>query len=105
MDKPKWHLLHKHYFCPETWNNFGDKWINEMMPNWVERGFILVRPLTMKVKPTSSCDWDYVCLDNQEAESLDLALEKLFRPLNRRRVVPLYTEVDAQRLYRVPTGS
>ena len=43
MDKPKWHLLHKHYFCPETWNNFGDKWINEMMPNWVERGFMGVR--------------------------------------------------------------
>ena len=52
----------------------------------------------------SSCDWDYVCLDNQEAESLDLALELLFRVLNRRLVVPLYTEVDAQRLYRVPVG-
>ena len=26
----------------------------------------------------SSCDWDYVSLDNQEAESLDLALELLF---------------------------
>ena len=25
MDKPKWHLLHKHHFCPETWNNFGDQ--------------------------------------------------------------------------------
>ena len=23
MDKPKWHLLHKHHFCPEIWNNFG----------------------------------------------------------------------------------
>ena len=31
----------------------------------------------------SSCDWDYVCLNNQEAESLDLALELLFRTLNR----------------------
>ena len=52
----------------------------------------------------SSCDWAYVCLDNQEVESLDLALELLFRVLNRRRVVPLYTEVDAHRLYRVPAG-
>ena len=52
----------------------------------------------------SSCDWDYVSLDNQEAESLDLALESLFRTLNYRRVVPLYTEVDAQRLYRVLAG-
>ena len=25
MDKPKWHLLHKHQFCLETWNNFGDQ--------------------------------------------------------------------------------
>ena len=25
MDKPKWHLLHKHHFCPKTWNNFGDQ--------------------------------------------------------------------------------
>ena len=25
MDKTKWHLLHKHHFCPETWNNFGDQ--------------------------------------------------------------------------------
>ena len=25
MDKPKWYLLHKHHFCPETWNNFGDQ--------------------------------------------------------------------------------
>ena len=52
----------------------------------------------------SSCDWDYVCLDNQETESLDLALELLFRTLNGCRVVPLYTEVDAQQLYRVPAG-
>ena len=52
----------------------------------------------------SSCDWDYVCLDNQEAVSLDLALELLFHVLNRRRVIPLYTEVDARQLYRVPVG-
>ena len=32
--------------------------------------FILVQPLTMKVKPMSSCDWDYVCLDNQGANRL-----------------------------------
>ena len=25
MDKPKWHLLHKHHFCPKTWNNYGDQ--------------------------------------------------------------------------------
>ena len=52
----------------------------------------------------SSFEWDCLCLDYQGAKSLDLALEKLFRGLNRRRVIPLYTEVDAQRLYRVPAG-
>ena len=52
----------------------------------------------------SSCDWDYICLNNQEAELLDLALELLFRTPNLRRVVPLYIEVDTQRLYRVPAG-
>ena len=25
MGKDKQHLLHKHQFCPETWNNFGDQ--------------------------------------------------------------------------------
>ena len=23
MGSPKWYLLHKHHFCPETWNNYG----------------------------------------------------------------------------------
>ena len=44
----------------------------------------------------SNFEWDCLCLDNQEAESLDLALELWFRTLNRRRVVPLYTDIDAQ---------
>ena len=53
----------------------------------------------------SSFEWDCLCLDNQGANPLDLALDLMLLALNRRRVVPLYTEVDAQRLYRVPAGS
>jgi len=36
---------------------------------------------------------------------LDLAFDLLSLALNRRWVVPLYTQVDAHRLYRVPAGS
>ena len=43
MAKAKWHLLQKHHFCPETWNNMVIKCINEMMPNWVERSFMGIR--------------------------------------------------------------
>ena len=46
----------------------------------------------------SSFEWDCLCLDNQGANPLDLALDLMLLALNRRRVVPLYTEVDAQRL-------
>ena len=46
----------------------------------------------------SSFEWDCLCLDYQGAKSLDLALDLMLPALNRRRVVPLYTEVDTQRL-------
>ena len=46
----------------------------------------------------SSFEWDCLCLDYQGAKWLDLALDLMLLALNRRRVVPLYTEVDAQRL-------
>ena len=46
----------------------------------------------------SNFEWDCLCLDYQGANSLDLALDLMLLVLNRRRVVPLYTEVDAQRL-------
>ena len=39
----------------------------------------------------SSFEWDYVCLDNQGANPLDLALDLMLLALNRRQVVPLYT--------------
>ena len=37
-----------------------------------------------------------LCLDNQGANPLDLAFDLLFLALNRRRVIPLYTQVDAR---------
>ena len=46
----------------------------------------------------SSFEWDCLCLDYQGANPLDLVLDLMLLVLNRRRVVPLYTEVDAQRL-------
>ena len=46
----------------------------------------------------SGFEWGCLCLDNQGADPLDLALVLMLLALNRRRVVPLYTEVDAQRL-------
>ena len=60
--------------------------------------FILVRPLVVKVKAQSSMRWYCLCLDYQGAIPLDLAFDLLFLALNRRRVVPLYTQIDAQRL-------
>ena len=45
-----------------------------------------------------SFEWDCLCLDYQGAKSLDLALDLMLLALNCRRVIPLYTEVDAQRL-------
>ena len=58
--------------------------------------FILVRPLTVKVRPTSS----WVGIDvsmTRERDTLCLALDELFLALSRQRVVPLYTRVDALR--------
>ena len=58
------------------------------------RGFILVRPLTVKVRPTSS----WVGIDvsmNRERDTLCLALDELFLSLSRPQVGPLYTRVDA----------
>ena len=57
------------------------------------RGFILVRPLTVKVRPTSS----WVGIDvsmTRERDMLCLALDGLFLALSRPQVVPLYTRVD-----------
>ena len=46
----------------------------------------------------SSFEWDCLCLDYQGANPLDLVLDLMLPALNRRRVVPLYIVVDAQRL-------
>ena len=57
-------------------------------------GFILVRPLTVKVRPTSS----WVGIDvsmTREQDTLCPALDELFLALSRQQVVPLYTRVDA----------
>ena len=59
-------------------------------------GIILVRPLTVKVQAYDPVEWDCLCLNYQGAESLDLALDLMFLALKRRRVISLYTEVDAQ---------
>ena len=61
------------------------------------RGFILVRPLKVKVRPTSS----WVGIDvsmTRERDTLCLALDELFLALSHQGVAPLYREVDAQRL-------
>ena len=61
------------------------------------RDFILVRPLTVKVRPTSS----WVGIDvsmTRERDTLCLALDGLFLALSHPQVVPLYTRVDALRL-------
>ena len=64
--------------------------------NWVKghERFILVRTLTMKVRPTSS----WVGIDvsmTRERDTLCPALDELFLALSRQQVVPLYTRVDA----------
>ena len=59
--------------------------------------FILVRPLTMKVRPTSS----WVGIDvsmTRERDTLCPVLDELFLTLSRQRVAPLYTRVGALRL-------
>ena len=56
--------------------------------------FMLVRPLTVKVRPTSS----WVGIDvsmTRERDTLCPALDELFLALSRQQVVPLYTRVDA----------
>ena len=58
------------------------------------RGFILVRPLTVKVRPTFS----WVGIDvsmTKERDMLCPVLDELFLALSRQQVVPLYTRVDA----------
>ena len=58
------------------------------------RGFILVRPLTVKVRPT--CSWvDIDVSMTRERDMLCPALDELFLSLSRQQVVPLYTRVDA----------
>ena len=58
------------------------------------RGFILVRPLTVKVKPT--CSWVGIDVSmTRERDTLCPALDELFLALSRQQVVPLYTRVDA----------
>ena len=52
----------------------------------------------MKVKAYSSLGLYCLGFDYQGANTLDLVLDLLFLALNRRWVVPLYTQVDAQRL-------
>ena len=59
--------------------------------------FILVWPLKVKVRPTSS----WVGIDvsmTGERDMLCPALDELFSALSRQQVVPLYTRVDALRL-------
>ena len=61
------------------------------------RSFILVQPLTVKVRPTSSRVGIDVSI-TRERDTLCPALDELFLALNRQQVVPLYTRVDALRL-------
>ena len=81
-------------------------WVNSKgLIGTKDTGFILVRPLTVKVKaydPVLS-GIAYVSITREQISVL--ALDLMLLPLNRRRVVPLYTKVDAQRIYRVPSDS
>ena len=56
--------------------------------------FILVLPLAVKVKP-SPVVVVLLGFDDQGAKYACLALDLLYLPLSRHRVVPLYTRVDA----------
>ena len=56
--------------------------------------FILVQPLTMKVKP-SPVDVVLLGFDDQGANTLCLALDLMLLALSHHRVIPLYTRVDA----------
>src|SRR4051812_15231740 len=59
--------------------------------------FILVRPLTVKVKPTSSWVGIAEVLITRERDTLCPALDEMFLALRRQRVALLYTRVDALR--------
>ena len=63
------------------------------------RGFILVRPLTVKVKAYVQFEVVLIRVSiTRELKPLCLAIDLIFLVLNRRWVVPLYREVNAQRL-------
>ena len=66
--------------------------------------FILVRPLTVKVKAYDPVLSGIAYVSITRERIADLALELMLLALNHRRAVPLYTEAGAQRLYRVPAG-
>ena len=58
---------------------------------------ILVRPLTVKVKAYVQFEVFTWGFDDQGAKPLCLAIDLMLLVLNRRRVVPLYRKVNAQR--------
>ena len=60
--------------------------------------FILVWPLTMKVKSHSSCDGIARVSMTRERIRFAWLSSCCFLSLNRRQVVPLYTQFDAGRL-------
>ena len=63
------------------------------------RGFILVRPLTVKVKAYVQFAVVLIRVSmTRELNCYAWLSTRSFLPLNRRRVVPLYREVDAQQL-------
>ena len=67
------------------------------------RGFILVRPLTVKVK--AYVQFEVVLIRVTITRELNCYARlsmRLFSALNRCRVVPLYREVDAPRLSESP---
>ena len=63
------------------------------------RGFILVQPLTVKVKAYVQFEVVLIrVLMTRELNCYAWLSMRSYLSLNRRRVVPLYREVDAQRL-------
>ena len=60
--------------------------------------FILVRPLTVKVKAYDPVLSGIAYVSITRERIADLALELMLLALNHRRVVPLYTEIAALRL-------
>ena len=41
LAKPKWYFLHSYLPCPENWENPEGKWLNEMIPNLVDIGYMV----------------------------------------------------------------